>query len=294
MNDINSRGRLKRIEESLKAYIDNCCAPERLKESMGYSLLAGGKRLRTMLCLEAASMLGGSEEAAMPIACALEMIHTYSLIHDDLPCMDDDDMRRGRPSNHKVFGEGNAVLAGDGLLSLAFETMLNEGDKHIAKAPRYYEAAAEVARGAGVSGMVAGQSLDLEKTGSDGDIALLEAIQTRKTGAMIEAALCSGAIIAGAEKAELDAIRSFAKSYGKLFQITDDILDVAGTKENMGKTLGKDAEENKLTAVTLLGLDGAREYAAMVSNEAKRALEIFGSKAEKLLELSESTLHRTK
>ena len=247
-----------------------------------------------MLCLEAASMLGGSEEAAMPIACALEMIHTYSLIHDDLPCMDDDDMRRGRPSNHKVFGEGNAVLAGDGLLSLAFETMLNEGDKHIAKAPRYYEAAAEVARGAGVSGMVAGQSLDLEKTGSDGDIALLEAIQTRKTGAMIEAALCSGAIIAGAEKAELDAIRSFAKSYGKLFQITDDILDVAGTKENMGKTLGKDAEENKLTAVTLLGLDGAREYAAMVSNEAKRALEIFGSKAEKLLELSESTLHRTK
>lgn len=294
MNDINSRGRLKRIEESLKAYIDNCCAPERLKESMGYSLLAGGKRLRPMLCLEAASMLGGSEEAAMPIACALEMIHTYSLIHDDLPCMDDDDMRRGRPSNHKVFGEGNAVLAGDGLLSLAFETMLNEGDKHIAKSPRYYEAAAEVARGAGVSGMVAGQSLDLEKTGSDGDMALLEAIQTRKTGAMIEAALCSGAIIAGAEKAELDAIRSFAKSYGKLFQITDDILDVAGTKENMGKTLGKDAEENKLTAVTLLGLDGAREYAARVLNEAKRALEIFGSKAEKLLELSESTLHRTK
>ena len=294
MNDINSRGRLKRIEESLKAYIDNCCAPERLKESMGYSLLAGGKRLRPMLCLEAASMLGGSEEAAMPIACALEMIHTYSLIHDDLPCMDDDDMRRGRPSNHKVFGEGNAVLAGDGLLSLAFETMLNEGDKHIAKSPRYYEAAAEVARGAGVSGMVAGQSLDLAQTGSDGDMALLEAIQTRKTGAMIEAALCSGAIIAGAEKAELDAIRSFAKSYGKLFQITDDILDVAGTKENMGKTLGKDAEENKLTAVTLLGLDGAREYAARVLNEAKRALEIFGSKAEKLLELSESTLHRTK
>lgn len=125
-------------------------------------------------------------------------------------------------------------------------------------------------------------------------MALLEAIQTRKTGAMIEAALCSGAIIAGAEKAELDAIRSFAKSYGKLFQITDDILDVAGTKENMGKTLGKDAEENKLTAVTLLGLDGAREYAARVLNEAKRALEIFGSKAEKLLELSESTLHRTK
>ncbi len=293
MNDIL---RLKRIETKLKYYIDECNAPNSLKKAMEYSLLAGGKRLRPSLCLEAAQMLGAEEDHAMPIACALEMIHTYSLIHDDLPCMDNDDMRRGRPSNHKVFGESGAMLAGDGLLSLAFETMLKDGLGIAERVPRYYEACFEVARGAGVSGMVAGQSLDLEQTGTVdcGNMEMLEAIQVRKTGALIEAALASGAIIADANERELAAVRSYARSFGKLFQITDDLLDATGSDVAVGKTLGKDAAEEKLTAVTLLGVDGAREYALSVANEARKALSVFGEKANKLNALIDTTLYRNR
>ena len=177
---MNDSGRIERIERALEAYIANCSAPEKLKQSMAYSLLAGGKRLRPSLCLQAADMLGGSEADAMPVACALEMIHTYSLIHDDLPCMDNDDMRRGRPSNHMVFGESGAMLAGDGLLSLAFETMLNAGLEIAPHAPRYFEACAEVARGAGVSGMVAGQTLDLDMTGNPATLPCLKPYRCEK------------------------------------------------------------------------------------------------------------------
>ena len=152
---------LEQITSVLEAYMRREDLPAALCEAMKYSLLAGGKRLRPMLCLYACEMVGGDTEAALPLAAALEMIHTYSLIHDDLPCMDDDDFRRGRPSNHKVFGEANALLAGDALLTYAFEVILSEGPRHIGKAPRYYEAAAEIAHGAGVSGMVAGQWADL-------------------------------------------------------------------------------------------------------------------------------------
>ena len=291
---MSDKERIERIETALKAYVEKCRAPEKLKQSMAYSLLAGGKRLRPVLCLKTVAMLGGSEENAMPVACALEMIHTYSLIHDDLPCMDNDDMRRGRPSNHVVFGESGAMLAGDGLLSLAFETMLNAGLEIVKRAPRYYEACAEVARGAGVSGMVAGQTLDLDMTGKTGDLAMLEAIQSRKTGAMIEAAIASGAIIANANEDELSAIRRYAKSFGRLFQITDDLLDVVGSNEAMGKTLGKDAAEDKLTAVTLLGLDGAKKYAADTAEEARLALSIFGDSAGWMNALIDSTLSRNK
>lgn len=289
---MNDSGRIERIERALEAYIANCSAPEKLKQSMAYSLLAGGKRLRPSLCLQAADMLGGSEADAMPVACALEMIHTYSLIHDDLPCMDNDDMRRGRPSNHMVFGESGAMLAGDGLLSLAFETMLNAGLEIAPHAPRYFEACAEVARGAGVSGMVAGQTLDLDMTGKPGDLAMLEAIQVRKTGALIEAALASGAIIANADATELAAIRRYAQSFGRLFQITDDLLDVTGTDEAMGKTLGKDAKEDKLTAVTLLGIDGAKKYAVDTAEEARLAISMFGERAADFNALIDSTLCR--
>lgn len=293
---MNNAPRLKRIEAALKRCLDECNAPEGLKKSMEYSLLAGGKRLRPSLCLEAAKMLGAKEEYAMPVACALEMIHTYSLIHDDLPCMDNDDMRRGRPSNHMVFGESGAMLAGDGLLSLAFETMLKAGLGISKYASRYYEACCEVAYGAGVSGMVAGQSLDLAQTGSldCGSMEALEAIQVRKTGALIQAALASGAIIANANEQELAAIRSYAKSFGKLFQITDDILDATGNDETVGKTLGKDAAEEKLTAVTLLGIDGAREYALSVAHDAHEALSMFGEKADRLNGLIDTTLYRNR
>ena len=203
-------------------------------------------------------------------------------------------MRRGRPSNHMVFGESGAMLAGDGLLSLAFETMLNAGLEIASHAPRYFEACAEVARGAGVSGMVAGQTLDLDMTGKPGDLAMLEAIQARKTGALIEAALASGAIIANADEEGLAAIRRYAKSYGRLFQITDDLLDVTGTNEAMGKTLGKDAKEDKLTAVTLLGIDGAKKYAVDTAEEARLAISMFGERAADFNALIDSTLCRKK
>lgn len=186
------------------------------------------------------------------------------------------------------------MLAGDGLLSLAFETMLNAGLEIAPHAPRYFEACAEVARGAGVSGMVAGQTLDLDMTGKPGDLAMLEAIQVRKTGALIEAALASGAIIANADATELAAIRRYAQSFGRLFQITDDLLDVTGTDEAMGKTLGKDAKEDKLTAVTLLGIDGAKKYAVDTAEEARLAISMFGERAADFNALIDSTLCRKK
>ena len=180
---------LERIETALRAYL-SANIPEPLCEAMKYSLLAGGKRLRPMLCLSACEMTGGSQEAALPLACALEMIHTYSLIHDDLPCMDNDDFRRGRPSNHKAFGEANALLAGDGLLTYAFEVILSEGPKYIDNAPRYYEAAAQIASGAGVKGMVAGQWADLSnENNASANAEMLSYIHARKTGALITAAV---------------------------------------------------------------------------------------------------------
>ncbi len=282
------------IEGALKKYLGETGAPEELNRAMEYSLLAGGKRLRPRLCLAACEMLGGDCQAALPVACALEMIHTYSLIHDDLPCMDDDDMRRGRPSSHKVFGEAGAVLAGDGLLTYAFEIMLREGPKHAQRAPGYYGAAAAVAQGAGVSGMVAGQSLDLRYTAAkNGDFAALRAIHAKKTGAMITASVVSGALVAGAGAEEENSIRRFGEQYGLLFQITDDILDATGSSQKMGKTLGKDAAEGKLTYVTLLGLGRAKELAQEAAGQAEDALRPFGSRAAWLNELVEKTVIRS-
>ncbi|MBS1392705.1 MAG: polyprenyl synthetase family protein [Christensenellaceae bacterium] len=279
------------VEEKLFAIVDGCGAPKELKSAMRYSLEAGGKRLRPAMTLYVCEMLDGDIRRALPFACALEMIHTYSLIHDDLPCMDNDDYRRGMPSNHKVFGEANAVLAGDGLLSLAFDTMLAA----IANNPCQGEikAAQAVSEGAGVQGMVAGQVADLasEKSGAR-DMDTLRFIHVNKTGAMIRASLLAGGCVAGADEEQLKALSDFGYAYGDLFQMTDDILDVEGSFESMGKTLGKDAQEGKLTYISLVGLEEAKKIAGQTAENALAALEIFGEKAWLLRELTNATLSR--
>ncbi|MBQ3131813.1 MAG: polyprenyl synthetase family protein, partial [Clostridia bacterium] len=236
-------------------------------------------------------MLGGDVQRALPFACALEMIHTYSLIHDDLPCMDDDDFRRGRPSNHKVFGEANAVLAGDGLLSYAFQIMLDAVKDDLTV--NAVNAARAVSCGAGVSGMVAGQVIDLaSETAENPGIDELKFIQANKTAAMIKAAVLAGAHIAEANEAQLDALGRYGEAFGALFQMTDDILDVEGDFEGMGKTLGKDQAENKLTYISLYGMDKAKELAYQTAQQAVDALSIFKERAELLRELAQSCLSR--
>ena len=281
----------EKIEAALSGYMASCGAPAQLREAMEYSLKAGGKRLRPVLTLYTCNMLGGDIERALPYACALEMIHTYSLIHDDLPCMDDDDFRRGRPSNHKVFGEANAVLAGDGLLSYAFQIMLDAVKADLTE--NAINAARAVSLGAGVKGMVAGQVIDLaSETAENPGIDELRFIQANKTAAMIKAALLAGAHIAGASEAQLNAIGQYGELYGALFQMTDDILDVEGDFEGMGKTLGKDEAENKLTYISLYGMDKAKELAAETAHEAVEAIAIFEEKAELLRDLAQSCLSR--
>ena len=249
-----------------------------LQESMAYSVFSGGKRLRPALCMAACELCGGDAQEAVYAAGALEMIHTYSLIHDDLPAMDNDDMRRGKPSNHKAFGEANAILAGDGLLSLAFCAL--------SRCP-HPDALSAIAKGA--FEMVMGQSLDVN---SGGDESLLRQLQDYKTGALFRAAVTSGAACAGATPQQKEALVRFADAYGMLFQITDDILDCEGEASVLGKTVGKDAEEGKTTFVTVYGLERAKEYAKSYAHEAREAIASVGGDAAFFTELIRYTLTR--
>lgn len=245
------------------------CAPRCLAEAMRYSLLAGGKRLRPVMLLAAYEAAGGDAEAALPFAAAIEMIHTYSLVHDDLPAMDNDDLRRGKPTNHKVFGEGMAVLAGDALLTHAFETMAlsQHGDA--------LRVVALFASCAGVSGMIAGQTADLEMEGHTPDIDMVRYIQERKTSALFSAAVVGGLMLAGADAEKLHAGHAFALHYGLAFQITDDILDIEGDAKLLGKTTGKDDTENKMTWPSVAGIERAREDAKTEASLAIKAAEVF-------------------
>ena len=250
-------------------------APPRadLYDAMYYSLLAGGKRIRPILTLESCRMCGGDPALALPFACAVEMVHTYSLIHDDLPCMDDDDLRRGRPTNHKVYGEATAMLAGDGLLTAAFETIAAQQGK--LPAQRIAEAVGCLAAAAGSHGMVGGQALDLAGEGhglSEGD---LREIHNLKTGAMILAAAELGGIVAGASEQERQAIRTYAAKLGLAFQIRDDMLDVEGSTEEFGKPVGSDAANGKNTFVTVKGLEACRREVEKLTQQAVSALACF-------------------
>ena len=288
-----------RLEELLPKMAEGECdidggMPWLLSDAMRYSLLAGGKRLRPSMLLMAVDMLGGDLEAALDIACAVEMIHTYSLIHDDLPGMDNDTMRRGRPTNHVVFGEGQAILAGDGLLNFAFERMLGCALRHPGRELNYLKAIYEIASGSGVTGMIGGQVMDLycENEHIAGK-EQLEYIQLGKTACMFIHPLRAAGWLANAEEDAVTALGRYGEAFGLLFQATDDLLDVIGTSEEVGKTLGKDAASGKLTCVTLEGVEATKKRVAKLHADAVEALACFGEKAEPFRKLVDSMVDRT-
>ena len=269
--------------------------PWLLSRSMRYSLEAGGKRLRPSMLLAAVEMLGGDVDDALDYACAVEMIHTYSLIHDDLPGMDDDTLRRGRPTNHVVFGQGQAILAGDGLLNCAFETMLNHACDHPDRAASYLAAIREIATGAGVTGMIAGQVMDLYcERNHVGDEKSLGYIQYGKTACMFIYPLRAAGRLCGAGEDDIRALSDYGRAFGLLFQATDDLLDVTGNQADVGKTLGKDAESGKLTCVSAYGVEGTRALVERLHGDAVRALEPYGDRAAFFRGLVDSMVDRTK
>ena len=259
-------------------------------EAMRYSLLVGGKRIRPVLTLAFAELCGGSAQQALPFACAVEMVHTYSLIHDDLPCMDDDDLRRGKPTNHKVFGEAMALLAGDGLLTRAFEQALAfSGPSSDA-----VRGASVLARCAGASGMVGGQCVDLSAQGKEVDRSLLQQKDQGKTVALISAACQMGCIAAGAGDGQLEAARRYAEGLGMAFQIRDDILDVEGDAKTLGKNVGMDSARDKRNYVSLLGVEEAQRLVESYTDQAISALEAFAGDTAFLRELAVSLATREK
>ncbi len=261
---------------------------EKMLEAMAYSLENGGKRIRPVLTLEFCRVCGGDVEAALPFALAAEMIHTYSLIHDDLPCMDNDDMRRGKPSSHKVFGYANALLAGDGLLTLAFETVLSAS----LDAQKKALAGLELAKAAGCSGMIAGQVMDLENEGRQAPIEAIAATDGLKTGEMIRVSAVMGCIAAGADEEKIKSAETYCEKIGLAFQIVDDILDVTSSEAELGKPIGSDKDNKKSTYVSLLGLEESKKAAERLTEEAKESLEIFGEDAEFLLQLADILIKR--
>ncbi|NJR67359.1 MAG: polyprenyl synthetase family protein [Synechococcales cyanobacterium CRU_2_2] len=260
--------------------------PKTIYESMRYSLLAGGKRLRPILCLATCELLGGTPEMAIPTACALEMVHTMSLIHDDLPAMDNDDFRRGKPTNHKVYGDDIAILAGDGLLAYAFEYIVentqNVAPQHLLKV------IAQLGRAVGAEGLVGGQVVDLESEGkSDVSIETLNFIHTHKTSALLEVSVVSGAILAGADAAVQASLLRYAQNIGLAFQIIDDILDITATSEELGKSAGKDLTAQKATYPSIWGLEESRRQAQVLVENAKAEVASFGDRAIPLMAIAD-------
>lgn len=263
--------------------------PATLHEAMRYSVFAGGKRLRPLLAMAAARACGGTAEAALPAACAVELIHTYSLIHDDLPAFDDEELRRGKPTSHAVFGETVAILAGDALQALAFE-QLAAAPK--AEPGRVREALRVLARAAGSVGMCGGQTMDVEAAGGRLDIHRLRTLHALKTGALLTASVLCGALLAGAADDDLAALRTYGDAVGLAFQIVDDLLDVEGTVEDLGKRPGGDADRAQPTFPTLIGVDAARHEARQLRDRAMAALEPFGEGGAILRELADYIVDR--
>ena len=284
--------RIKLIEAALLKELgaETALVP-RLAESMEYSLMAGGKRLRPILVMAAADAVGARGTDYVQAACGIEMIHTYSLIHDDLPAMDNDDYRRGKLTNHKVFGEALAILAGDALLTQAFEVILRQQG---VPAQVLLEVLREMSIAAGPNGMVGGQVIDMLSEGKRISMEELRKMHMGKTGALFRAAIRSGAILGGASEAQLAALTTYADCFGLAFQITDDILDVVGDEAVIGKPVGSDERNEKSTYVTLTSLDEAKKLAADTVQQALEALEIFGDEAKFLRDLVKMLLERNK
>jgi len=280
------------VEDALEAALPEEVGPvAEVVEAMRYSLFAGGKRLRPVLCLAAAEAMDGKIEVALPAACALEMIHTYSLIHDDLPAMDDDDLRRGKPTNHKVFGEAIAILAGDGLLTEAFVVLSNYNTLLPERAVRLINI---IAKAASYRGMVGGQVVDMLSQHKEPDVEIVLQMHNRKTAALISAAAESGALAGGGTEQQVAALAQYGKTIGLAFQIADDILDIEGDTEVLGKTAGADLVRGKLTYPATAGLEGSREAARKLVDDAIMALREFDDKADALRALAQYIITRKK
>ena len=287
--------RLEHYRREVESFLEQCLEPGRMPETlhqaMRYSLLAGGKRVRPVLCLVWAGLLGGQRKRVLPFAAGLECIHTYSLVHDDLPAMDDDDLRRGKPSNHKQFGEATAILAGDALLTHAFQLMLYAE----LPAQRLVRATGLVAEAAGASGMIGGQLTDIALTGSGAtNVQELRAMHGMKTGALLQAACVSGAVLGGAEEENIQRAATYGGALGLAFQVADDILDVIGDEAAMGKPVGSDQGAEKVTYPALLGLDTSKALGQEMVARAQQALsDLAGDEAQFLADLAQYVMDRT-
>lgn len=283
------------IDKALKFYLPKPEKPaDELFEAMNYSLFAGGKRLRPILCIASSEAVGGNEEDVLPVACALEMIHTYSLIHDDLPAMDNDDMRRGKPTSHKVYGEALAILAGDALLTEAFN-LISRLDLNGEKAGEVIQKiVALIASAAGPNGMVGGQAVDMAIAGKQVEASIIEFMHAHKTGALIAASVSSGAVLGGASKNQLESLDRYGRKIGLAFQVSDDILDIEGDSDEMGKVVGVDAQMGKNTYPSIYGLEKSKEMLRELIDEAIDSLYQFDIKAEPLRKIAEYIVERKK
>lgn len=286
--------RLQLVEAALDRYLPQShTLPATLHDSMRYSVFAGGKRIRPILMLAACEAVGGDLHKVLPAACAIEMIHSYSLIHDDLPAMDDDDFRRGNPTNHKVYGEAVAILAGDGLLTEAFVLLSNPDlSKDLSPQVRS-EVIHLLAKSAGSRGMVGGQVVDMESEGKEIDLPTLEYIHTHKTGALIQAAIECGAVIGGATDDQREALVKYGQAAGLAFQVADDILDIVADQDVLGKDVGSDEERGKATFPALIGLNESRKRARELRDKSFAALDSFGETARPLREIASYIVDRS-
>jgi geranylgeranyl diphosphate synthase type II len=287
---------LKETATMIDAALDGYLAPadtfpREIHEAVRYSVFAGGKRLRPLLTLTTADIFGAPEQIVMPPACAIELVHTYSLIHDDLPALDDDDFRRGRPSNHKVFGEAMAILAGDALLTRAFELLSVEGAE-VLPSDTIVRLVAELGRAAGTAGMIGGQIVDIQSEGQSPVAEILEYIHRHKTGALFTCCIRSGAIVGGANDHEIERLTTFAGHIGLAFQIVDDILDVIGDETKLGKKTGSDESKHKMTYPALFGMEEAKIKADTCLQAAREEVRMFGKRADKLLWLTQKLVER--
>ena len=281
------------VNLALKKYLAFAPGPfEVLSKSMAYSIFAGGKRVRPVLCIAGSEVVGGDIKTAMPFACALEMIHTYSLIHDDLPCMDDDDLRRGKPTNHKVYGEAQALLAGNSLLTLAFEICLEAANNNDIPGDLAQKALLDISKAIGIMGVMGGQSLDSMWEGKSLSLDQVETVCHHKTAALILTSVRTGAIVGNADKQKLDGLTAYGKAIGLAFQVADDILNVTGDAKKLGKNVGTDKDRGKSTYIEVLGLDGAKQKAKELFEQSLEALSVFGQEAWMLRDLARYIVHR--
>lgn len=280
------------VDDFFHSYFKEERKPPVLQEAMAYSLFAGGKRIRPVLAMASYEACGGDPSEIVPYASTLELIHTYSLIHDDLPAMDDDDLRRGKPTNHKMYGEALAILAGDALLTEAFSILSNPSLSSVMKEANLLHALREIALASGLNGMVAGQVQDILSTNSIPDHETLEFIHTHKTAALIRASVMMGPIFYGSGKDVFDALSAFGNNIGLAFQVIDDILDIEGNTEETGKPVGSDERANKMTYPSLYGIEKSRDIAKKLISSAVSSLELFSEKANPLRELANYLLTR--